>query len=51
MDTLEQALFEKLIESGPRLSWIIDWLLKEVWSKPRYLPCELFHGNTDEINV
>jgi three-Cys-motif partner protein len=24
-------------------------LLKEVWSKPRYLPCELFHGDTDTM--
>ena len=22
-------------------------ILKDIWSKPRYLPCELFHGDTD----
>jgi len=36
MDILDQILFNRLIESGPRLAWITEWLLEEVWSPERY---------------
>ena len=36
MDILDHILFNRLIESGPRLSWITEWLLEEVWSPERY---------------
>lgn len=36
MDILNHILFKRLIESGPRLAWITEWLLEEVWSPERY---------------
>ncbi len=53
MDTLDQALFNRLIESGPRLAWIIEWLLEEVWSPERYRnlsPIEFLRGGEEKVN-
>lgn len=53
MDTLDQTLFNRLIESGPRLAWIIDWLLKEVWSPERYRnlsPIEFLCEGEEKLN-
>ncbi|MBC8393681.1 MAG: hypothetical protein H8E17_14085 [Deltaproteobacteria bacterium] len=53
MDTLDRTLFNRLIESGPRLAWIIDWLLKEVWSTERYQnlnPIEFLRSGEEKLN-
>lgn len=36
MEILDRTIFERLTEPGPRLPWIIQWLLDEVWSRKRY---------------
>lgn len=36
MGALTPTIFEKLIETGPRLPWLADWLLGEVWSQRNY---------------
>jgi len=36
MNPLPLALLERLIEPGPRLPWIVDWLQSEVWSEKRF---------------
>ena len=36
MAKLEQSVFEKLTQPGPRLPWIKKWLTDEVWSLTRY---------------
>lgn len=53
MEILDHALFKRLTESGPRLAWIIDWLLKEVWSPERYQnlsPVEFLGGGEEKVN-
>lgn len=53
MEILDHALFERLTESGPRLAWIIDWLLKEVWSPERYQnlsPVEFLRRGEEKVN-
>ena len=36
MAALTPTIFEKLIQPGPRLPWLADWLLGEVWSQHNY---------------
>lgn len=36
MAVLTPNIFEKLIQPGPRLPWVADWLLSEVWSQHNY---------------
>ncbi|HNQ22500.1 MAG TPA: hypothetical protein PKK06_05340 [Phycisphaerae bacterium] len=36
MAVLTPTIFEKLIQPGPRLPWLADWLLGEVWSQHNY---------------
>lgn len=36
MPSLSRALFDRLTAPGPRLSWLHDWLLGEVWTPARY---------------
>ena len=36
MEIMDQTLFNKLTGPGPRLAWIIEWLLEDVWSPERY---------------
>lgn len=53
MEILDQALFNKLTEPGPRLAWIIEWLLDEVWSSERYQslnPLEFLRSGEEKIN-
>jgi len=53
MEILDQILFKKLIKSGSRLAWIIDWLLEEVWSSERYQdlsPIEFLRGGEEKVN-
>src|SRR4030042_4112765 len=53
MEKTGYALFEKLIEPGPRLPWIKDWLLNEVWSCDRYSNSnriDFLHKGEEEIN-
>lgn len=53
METLDQELFLKLIEPGPRLDWIKKWLLSEVWSSERYKsgnPIDFLRNGEDMVN-
>ena len=53
MEILEQALFMRLTEPGSRLTWIIDWLLEEVWNSERYQnlsPVEFLRGGEEKVN-
>jgi hypothetical protein len=53
MEKVGHALFEKLINPGPRLPWIKDWFLNEVWSCDRYKKNErmdFLHKGEEEIN-
>lgn len=36
MPDLDSAMFERLVSAGPRLPWLQQWLLEEVWSPARY---------------
>ena len=36
MSALSPKLFGKLIEPGPRLPWLIEWLTQNVWSSDRF---------------
>ena len=53
MEKTGHASFEKLIDPGPRLPWIKDWLLNEVWSCDRYSNnnrIDFLHKGEEEIN-
>lgn len=53
MEIMDQALFNKLTGPGPRLGWIIEWLLEEVWSPDRYQslsPVEFLRAGEEKIN-
>jgi len=53
MEILDQALFNRLIESGPRMRWIIKWLLDDVWSPERYRnlsPLEFLRDGEEKVN-
>ena len=53
MEIMDQALFKKLTKSGPRLAWIVEWLLEEVWSPERYRnlsPIEFLRGGEEKVN-
>jgi len=54
MEILDQVLFNKLTEPGPRLTWITKWLLEEVWSRERYqanTPSEFLRGGEEQTNL
>ena len=36
MGTISPNILEKLTQPGPRLPWLADWLLEEVWSDRNY---------------
>lgn len=53
MDTLDHTLFKRLTSPGPRLPWIIDWLLHEVWSPEHYQdlsPVEFLRRGEEKVN-
>jgi len=53
METLDQALFERLTKPGSRLDWILKWLLEEVWSSERYQthePIDYLRKGEDQVN-
>ena len=53
MEILDHALFKRLTESGPRLAWITDWLLEEIWSPERYKslgPVEFLRTGEEKVN-
>ena len=53
MEILDQVLFKRLTEPGPRLTWITKWLLEEVWSRVRYqthAPSEFLRGGEEQTN-
>lgn len=53
MEILDQVLFKRLTEPGPRLAWIAKWLLEEVWSRDRYqnhAPSEFLRGGEEQVN-
>ncbi len=53
MEIMDQSLFNKLTRPGSRLTWIIEWLLEEVWSSERYQslsPVEFLRAGEEKIN-
>ncbi|MBW1708135.1 MAG: hypothetical protein JRJ86_23770 [Deltaproteobacteria bacterium] len=53
MEILEQTLFKRLTQPGSRLTWIIDWLLEEVWNSERYkslTPVEFLRMGEEQVN-
>lgn len=53
MEILEQSLFKRLINPGSRLTWIINWLLEEVWDSERYqnlTPIEFLRMGEEKVN-
>ncbi len=53
MEIMDQALLNKLTGPGSRLTWIIDWLLEEVWSPEHYQflsPVEFLRSGEEKIN-
>ncbi len=53
MEIMDQALFNKLTKPGFRLTWIIEWLLEEVWSSERYQTLshvEFLRAGEEKIN-
>ena len=53
MEIMDQALFNKLTRPGPRLAWITEWLMEEVWSPERYQslsPVEFLRAGEDKVN-
>lgn len=53
MEILDKGLFLKMIEPGPRLGWIKEWLLNEVWSSERYgsgNPIDFLRMGEDMVN-
>lgn len=53
MEIMDQALFNKLTKPGSRLTWIIEWLLEEVWSSERYQTLshvEFLRSGEEKIN-
>jgi hypothetical protein len=48
-----KALIGKLTQAGPRLPWIAEWLLSEVWSRKKALkakPLEFMKTGEQEVN-
>ena len=53
MEILDQALFRKLTEPSPRLTWIAKWLLEDVWNRDRYqthAPNDFLRGGEEQVN-
>lgn len=54
MASLSRDVFERLIEPGPRLPWLVDWLLGEVWTRERYSamsPIEYLENGESQVNA
>ncbi len=54
MNSLPPDLYERIIETGPRLPWLIKWLIEEVWSRERYKklnPREFLFKGEEEVNL
>lgn len=53
MEYLTIPLLEKLISPGPRLSWISEWLMNDVWNGARYNalgPTEYLRKGEEDVN-
>lgn len=54
MNTVPLNLYRHIMEPGPRLPWITNWLIEEVWSRSRYQKLEprtfLFQGE-EQLNL
>lgn len=54
MNSVPPSLYERIMAPGPRLPWITNWLIEEVWSRNRYRKLEprkfLFQGE-EELNL
>ena len=54
MNTVPPNLYERIIEPGPRLPWLANWLIEEVWSRNRYKklnPREFLFQGEEEVNL
>jgi hypothetical protein len=54
MANFSREMFERLIAPGPRLPWLADWLLGEVWTRERYAamsPIEYLERGESQVNA
>jgi hypothetical protein len=54
MGNLSRDVFERLIAPGPRLPWLADWLLGEVWTRERYAamsPIDYLESGESQVNA
>jgi hypothetical protein len=51
---LSHPLIEKLIDPGPRLPWIKEWLVNDIWSPAKYdsaKPIDFLFQGEEEVNI
>ena len=54
MPLLDRALLDRLTVPGPRLPWLAEWLMEDVWSSDRYAdlgPLEYLQQGEKEVNA
>jgi len=54
MADFSREVFERLIAPGPRLRWLVDWLLGEAWTRERYAamnPIEYLEHGESQVNA
>jgi len=54
MADLSREVFERLVAPGPRLPWLAEWLLGEVWTRERYAamnPIEYLEHGESQVNA
>ena len=54
MNHLDRSIIEKLAQIGPRLPWVADWLLNDVWRPDRYdhkNPLAFLNRGEDAVNL
>lgn len=54
MGQLSRMLIEKLTDPGPRLPWIREWLVNEIWNPARYdstNPIDFLKQGEEEVNL
>jgi len=54
MKSVPPILYERIVEPGPRLPWVAEWLVQEVWSRDRYKkfdPRRFLLQGEEEVNL
>jgi len=54
MPLLDRVLLDRLTVPGPRLPWLAEWLMEDVWSSDRYAdlgPLEYLQQGEKEVNA